>query len=133
MATPSGEAPATSADVSFTTALGKLAEFNPEESSLSAYLERVHIFFVANSIPESKQVPVFLNAIGATTYSVLTHCPSTFGNDQLLLRNTSKHDYQGLSWLLPASCFVEEKVGIPYMVVTRKRRTLQENNISTIR
>ena len=46
----------------------------------------------------------------------LTHCPSTFGNDQLLLRNTSKHDYQGLSWLLPASCFVEEKVGIPYMV-----------------
>ena len=42
-----------------------------EESSLSAYLERVHIFFVANSIPESKQVPVFLNAIGATTYSVL--------------------------------------------------------------
>ena len=46
----------------------------------------------------------------------LTHCPSTFGNDQLLLRNTSKHDYQGLSWLLPqirtnfASCFVEEKL-----------------------
>ena len=71
MATPSGEAPATSPDVSFTTALGKLDEFNPEESSLSAYLEWVHIFFVANSIPESKQVPVFLNAIGATTYSVL--------------------------------------------------------------
>ena len=59
MATPSGEAPATSPDVSFTTALGKLDKFNPEESSLSAYLERVHVFFVANSIPESKQVPVF--------------------------------------------------------------------------
>ena len=51
--------------------LGRLDEFRPEEGPFTTYLERAEIFFAANNIPESKQVSVFLSAIGAATYSLL--------------------------------------------------------------
>ena len=52
--------------------LGQLSSFNPEEEIISAYLERTNIFFEANKIEEDKQrVTLFLNAIGAKTYSLL--------------------------------------------------------------
>ena len=38
---------------------------------MSAYLERVEIFFQANSIAENKQVGIFLSLIGAKTYGLL--------------------------------------------------------------
>ena len=54
-----------------TLPFGRLEEFSPEAGPLSAYLERVEIFFAANSVADEKKVPVFLNAIGATVYSTL--------------------------------------------------------------
>ena len=52
------------------TTLGSLTEFRPEAECFSAYLERARIFFAANDIAEEKQVLVFLNAIGASMYSL---------------------------------------------------------------
>ena len=52
-------------------AIGKLDEFNPRDDSITAYVERVTLYFQANGIEENKQVAVFLSAIGAKTYSLL--------------------------------------------------------------
>ena len=38
---------------------------------MSAYLERVDIFFQANGIAEEKQVGIFLSLLGAKIYSLL--------------------------------------------------------------
>ena len=52
--------------------LGQLSAFQQESDTISAYLERVQIFFNANGIEEDKQkVPIFLNAIGVWTYALL--------------------------------------------------------------
>ena len=52
--------------------LGQLSEFQQDSETISAYLERVQIFFNANGIEEDKQkVPIFLNAVGAQTYALL--------------------------------------------------------------
>ena len=52
--------------------LGQLSAFQPDEETISAYLERTDIFFQANDITEDKRkVTVFLNAIGAKTYTLL--------------------------------------------------------------
>ena len=53
------------------TTLRSLKEFRPETECFSAYLERMTIFFAANGIALDKQVPVFLNAIGATMYGLV--------------------------------------------------------------
>ena len=53
------------------TTLGSLTEFRPKTECFSAYLERARIFFAANDIAEEKQVPVFLNAIGASMYGLV--------------------------------------------------------------
>ena len=50
---------------------GQLSQFNSEQETLSAYLERVDIFFQANNIAEKKQVGIFLSLIGAKTYGLL--------------------------------------------------------------
>ena len=54
-----------------TTHYGKLQAFRPGEEELSAYLERVELFFAVNETPAEKQVPIFLNAFGANTYGLL--------------------------------------------------------------
>ena len=54
------------------TYLGQLAEFQPEEETISVYIERTNIFFEANEITADKRkVTVFLNAIGPKTYTLL--------------------------------------------------------------
>jgi len=50
---------------------GKLTEFRPDVEQFSAYCERVELFFAVNEVPGEKQVPLFLNCIGAATYSLL--------------------------------------------------------------
>ena len=50
---------------------GQLESFNPDTDSVSAYIERVHLFFGANDIPDKKAVAVFLSTIGAKTYELL--------------------------------------------------------------
>ena len=49
----------------------KLSEFHPEAEGISAYLERVELFFTANSIADDKKVAVFLSVVGGKTYSLL--------------------------------------------------------------
>ena len=51
---------------------GQLSSFHVEEETIITYLERTEIFFQANEITEDKRkVPLFLNAIGPKTYSLL--------------------------------------------------------------
>ena len=51
--------------------LGRVNKFIPEKETISAYLERVDMFFLANDINEDKKVPVLLSVLGATTYALL--------------------------------------------------------------
>ena len=53
------------------TFIGSLSAFDPDQESISSYMERVQIFFTANSVEEDKQVPVFLSVVGANTYTLL--------------------------------------------------------------
>lgn len=54
-----------------TTNFGKIDEFHPECKHFSVYRERVELYFIANDIPEEKQVPVFLSVIGGKVYALL--------------------------------------------------------------
>ena len=51
--------------------LGKLDPFQPESETISAYLERVDLFFEANEVAADKKVAVFLSVIGGKTYTLL--------------------------------------------------------------
>ena len=44
--------------------LGSLGEFDPKAEGISSYLERVQLYFEANSV----EVPVLLTVVGAKTY-----------------------------------------------------------------
>ena len=50
---------------------GHIQEFRPDDESISAYLERLQLFFEANSVVEAKQVPVLLSVLGAKNYALL--------------------------------------------------------------
>ena len=54
-----------------TAKFSQLDAFNPDSDSVTAYIERVHLFFTANDIPDKKTVPVFLSTIGGKTYELL--------------------------------------------------------------
>ena len=54
------------------THFGCLTEFQPETDSIKSYLERVQLYFTANTVPRDKQVPILLSAIGAPIYSLLS-------------------------------------------------------------
>ena len=51
--------------------LGHTNEFDSKKEMISAYLERVEMFFQANDIKAEKRVPVLLSVIGAKTYMLL--------------------------------------------------------------
>ena len=44
------------------SAFGRMKEFTPDTESISAYLERLQLYFDANSIAEDKRVSVFAEA-----------------------------------------------------------------------
>ena len=50
---------------------GELNTFNPESENITTYLERVELYFMANSVPEGKQVPALLMSIGPKNYSII--------------------------------------------------------------
>jgi len=52
-------------------AFGHLETFNPDSETITAYLERVDLFFQANAVKEEGKVAVFLSVIGRKTYSLL--------------------------------------------------------------
>jgi hypothetical protein len=51
-------------------AYGRMQEFQPELESISAYLEHVHLFFLANDIGANKKVAVLLSVIGVKTHTL---------------------------------------------------------------
>ena len=51
--------------------IGSLSAFDPSQESISAYIERVEVFFAANDVKEEKRVAVFLSVVGAPTFSLL--------------------------------------------------------------
>ena len=51
--------------------LGRMQDFEPETESISAYLERLKLFFEANDVPDAKKVSVLLTVVGKKTYSLL--------------------------------------------------------------
>ena len=57
--------------MSTATTFGRIEEFNSEVESFSAYHERIELFFVANEIPEERQVAVLLSIIGTKNFSLL--------------------------------------------------------------
>ena len=50
---------------------GRLTEFDVENETVTAYLERVELYFDANDVAHAKKVPVLLSNIGAKTYGLL--------------------------------------------------------------
>ncbi len=54
-----------------TAHLGTLNSFNPTDEPITSYLERVQLFFAANSVSEGKQVPTFISIVGPATYAIL--------------------------------------------------------------
>ena len=51
---------------------GCIKEFCPGSDSIRTYIQRVKLYFDANSILEDKQVPILLTSIGASTYDRLS-------------------------------------------------------------
>ena len=51
--------------------IGRIQEFQPDNESVTAYLERVDLYFVANGTAAETKVPVLLSSIGARTYGLL--------------------------------------------------------------
>ena len=51
--------------------LGSLGEFDPRSDSISSYLERMQLYFEANSVKEDRKVAVLLTVVGAKTYETL--------------------------------------------------------------
>ena len=50
---------------------GRIEVYRPGDETITAYLERVELYFLANDMAEEKKVPVLLSMIGAATYSLL--------------------------------------------------------------
>ena len=55
-----------------TSQFGTLKEFNSNEGSITSYLERIELYFTANSVPRDKQIPIHLTCIGTSTYTLLS-------------------------------------------------------------
>ena len=55
---------------------GQLQAFNPDTDSITAYIERVHLFLAANEIPDKKTVAVFLSTIVGKMYELLRNLVS---------------------------------------------------------
>ena len=53
------------------SSIGKLEPFDLDHGSITEYLERAELCFSANSVLDAKQIPAFLNLIGASTYASL--------------------------------------------------------------
>ena len=54
-----------------TTRHGRLNEFYVENETVTAYMERVELYFDANDVADDKKVPVLLSNIGAKMYGLL--------------------------------------------------------------
>ncbi len=51
--------------------IGRIAEFNPDNESISVYLERFILFVTVNAIPDDKRAPTLLLVMGMSHYSLI--------------------------------------------------------------
>lgn len=51
--------------------IGSIEQFNPKESDISSYLERLEQLFLCNVVEDVKKVPMLLTLIGGEAYNVL--------------------------------------------------------------
>jgi len=58
------------------TVIGHLDEFHMGKDDFDCYIERMEQYFVANAVPEEKQVAAFLTAIGGPAYELLQNLVS---------------------------------------------------------
>ena len=82
---------------------GTIPAFRPESDSIKPYLQRVKLYFTANSVEDDQKVAILLTSIGASTYDRLSDLlapedPSTKSFDQLTAtlnkHSTSGSDYK---------------------------------------
>ena len=53
------------------TTIGSIQEFDPDTEAITAYLERVQLFMMANAVKDDKKVAVLLSVIGSKAYGLL--------------------------------------------------------------
>lgn len=51
--------------------IGNIEPFNPQQSDITAYMERIEQLFICNGIEDTKKVALFLTLIGGEAYDVL--------------------------------------------------------------
>ena len=51
--------------------MGRVKEFHPQEENITAYLERLQLYFECNGVEEAKRVPALLTLVGAKVYGTL--------------------------------------------------------------
>ena len=54
-----------------TVTYGAIKEFDPATETISAYLERIQLYFEANDVANAKQVSVLLTVIEPKVYTLL--------------------------------------------------------------
>ena len=54
-----------------TPTVGRMQEFNPDNETVTAYLERFQLFADVNNIAEAKLVPTLLTVIGSKHYTLI--------------------------------------------------------------
>ena len=59
---------------------GHLQEFDTDLEPITAYLERVELYFSANGIGEDKKLAILLSVIGPKTYGVLRNLLGLLGH-----------------------------------------------------
>ena len=57
--------------VSTMALVGRMDDYKADSEPWSAYIERLEMFFVANSIEDEKKVATLLSVVGASTYGLL--------------------------------------------------------------
>ena len=77
---------------------GQVKEFNPDSDNISAYVERVNIFFTVNNIAADKRAAVFLNFLGGQAYELLRNLlspalPQTPKYDELV-EHLKEYNYE---------------------------------------
>ena len=50
---------------------GQIQEFDPDVENITAYLEHIDLYFIANGVEDDKRVAVLLSVIGGKIYSLL--------------------------------------------------------------
>ena len=53
------------------TTIGSIQEFDPDTEAITAYLEHVQLFMMANGVKDNKKFAVLISIIGSKAYGLL--------------------------------------------------------------